>query len=49
MYKPRKIISGSFTYVAKVSRQYYILGWRIVKQNRWSDGKWTLVMEMTDD
>lgn len=41
----QKIVSGSFAYVARVTRQYYVLGWAIMKQKRWGDNKWTIVME----
>lgn len=45
MDKPKKIISGEFRYCCRVSRQFYLLGWTIVKQKRWGDGKYTFVME----
>lgn len=41
----QKIISGEFSYVCRVSSQWIALGWVIIKQKRWSDGKWTFVME----
>ena len=44
----QKIISGSFNYVARVSRNFAALGWRIVKRKKWSDGKYTLVLEYAD-
>ena len=40
----RKIISGEFKYVARASRNFVALGWRIIKQKKWCDGKYTLVM-----
>lgn len=46
--KNRKIFSGDFKYVARISRNFAALGWRIVKQKRWGDGKWTFVMEYAD-
>jgi len=44
----QKIISGDFRYVARVSRNFAALGWRIVKSKKWSDGKYTFVMEFVD-
>ena len=44
----KKIFSGDFKYVCRVSRNFAALGWRIVKQKRWGDGKWTFVMEYAD-
>ena len=44
----QKIISGDFRYVARVTRNFVALGWRIVKQKKWSDGKYTFVMEYAD-
>lgn len=49
MIKPKKIISGSFSYVCRTSRIWSAYGYRIVKQKKWSDGKWTFVMERFDD
>lgn len=49
MEKPRKIISGSFSYVARQSRIWAAYGYRIVKQKQYPDGKWTLVLEKFDD
>lgn len=40
-----KIISGSFRYVARVSREWVQAGYSIVKSKQWSDGKWTVVLE----
>jgi len=42
----QKIISGDYRYVLRVSRSYYALGFRVVKFKRWSDGKFTAVMEV---
>jgi len=47
--KPKKIISGSFPYVCRTSRIWTAMGYKIVRQKKWSDGKWTFVMERTDD
>lgn len=44
----QKIISGDYKYVTRVCRNFYALGWRIVKQKHWSDGKWTFVLEYAD-
>lgn len=41
----RKIISGSFTYVSRVSREYVFAGYSIVKSKRWGDGTYTIVLE----
>lgn len=41
----QKIISGSFSYVARQSRIWDAMGYRIVKQKHWPDNKWTFVME----
>lgn len=49
MDKPKKIISGSFSYVARQSRIWATYGYRIVKQKRWPDNKWTLVLEKFDE
>ena len=42
----QKIISGDYRYVARVSRNFYAVGYRVVKFKRWSDGKFTIVMEI---
>lgn len=47
--KPRKIISGKFDYVCRQSHIWGAMGYRIIKQKQWSDGKWTIVMERYDD
>jgi len=41
----KKIISGSETYVSRVCRNFYILGWTVTKQRKWSDGTLTITME----
>lgn len=46
--KPRKIISGNFAYCTRVSNMWYAMGYRIIKQKQWSDGKWTIVMELIE-
>ena len=43
--KPQKIISGSYTYVARLSREWVHAGYSIVKLKKWSDGKYTVVLE----
>jgi hypothetical protein len=45
----QKIISGSFSYVARQSRIWAAMGYRIVKQKHWPDNKWTFVMELIND
>ena len=42
----KKIFSGEFKYVTRLAKEYYALGYRIVNQKRWSDGKYTIVMEV---
>jgi hypothetical protein len=49
MTKKQKIISGSFSYVARQSRIWAKYGYRIVRQKHWPDNKWTIVMEIIDD
>lgn len=49
MDKPKKIISGSFSYVCRQSRIWSAMGYKIVKQKRWPDNKWTFVMERVED
>jgi hypothetical protein len=44
----QKIISGDFRYVCRVANNFIALGWHVVKQKKWSDGKYTLVMEFVD-
>jgi hypothetical protein len=44
----QKIISGDFKYVTRATRNFVALGWRIVKSKKWSDGKYTYVMEFVD-
>lgn len=39
------IFSGSFRYVAKRLDEMSDLGYRVVRSKKWSDGKWTYVME----
>ena len=41
----KKIFSGDFRYVTRLAKEYYALGYHIVKQKRWGDGKYTIVME----
>ena len=43
--KPQKIISGSYAYVKRVSKEWVYAGYSIVKSKQWSDGKWTIIME----
>ncbi len=47
--KPRKIISGNFAYVCRTSRIWSAYGYKIISQKKWGDGKWTFVMERTDE
>ena len=44
--KDQKIISGSFAYVTRASRDYIKMGYKIVKTKHWSDNKYTLVLEL---
>ena len=46
--KSRKIISGDFAYCCRASRSWWALGYKIIKQKKWSDGKWTFVMELSE-
>jgi hypothetical protein len=39
------IFSGSFRYVAKRIEEMHDIGYKITKSKKWSDGKWTYVME----
>ena len=43
--KTRKIISGEFAYCCRAMRSWTLMGYRIVKQKKWSDGKYTFVLE----
>ena len=49
MEKPCKMISGKFDYCCRVSSSWIAMGYKIVRQKKWSDGKWTFVLERTDD
>lgn len=49
MNKPKKIISGSFSYVCRQSRIWGAMGYKIVKQKRWSDNSYTFVLEKHDE
>ena len=44
----QKIISGDFRYVCRVANSFIALGWQVVKQKKWSDGKYTFVLELAD-
>ncbi len=43
-----KVISGEFRYCQKTLKSWLAMGYRIVKAKRWSDGKYTYVLESTD-
>ena len=43
----QKIISGEFRYCQKTLTSWLAMGYRIVKAKRWSDGKYTYVLEST--
>jgi len=45
----QKIISGSFSYVARQSRIWAVMGYRIVKSKKWADGKYTIILESEKD
>ena len=40
-----KVISGEFYYCQRVLRTWLLMGYKIVKARRWSDGKYTYVLE----
>lgn len=44
----QKIISGEFRYCQKTLTSWLAMGYRIVKAKRWSDGKYTYVLESTE-
>ena len=44
----QKVISGEFRYCQKTLKSWLLMGYRIVKAKRWSDGKYTYVLENTD-
>ena len=41
----QKIHSGSFIYLAKISRRLYKEGYRLVRSKHWADNNWTYVFE----
>lgn len=43
----QKIITGEFAYCQRVLRSWTAMGYRIIKARRWSDGKYTYVLEST--
>jgi hypothetical protein len=43
--RPKKIISGSYNYVRRLTREWVHAGYSIVKTKQWSDGKWTITLE----
>lgn len=43
-----KVVSGDYGYCARVTRNFVAMGWRIVKSKKWSDGKWSFVLEFQD-
>ena len=40
-----KVITGEFRYCQKTLKSWLAMGYRIVKAKRWSDGKYTYVLE----
>lgn len=44
----QKIISGEFNYCKRTLQSWLAMGYKIVKARRWSDGKYTYVLESTD-
>lgn len=42
-----KVISGEFRYCQKVLKIWLAMGYRIAKARRWSDGKYSYVLEST--
>ena len=45
----QKIISGEFRYCQKTLTSWLLMGYKITKAKRWSDGKYTYVLETNDD
>jgi hypothetical protein len=44
-----KIISGEFYYCQRTMRAWLLMGYKIAKARRWSDGKYTYVLERAGD
>ena len=40
-----KVISGEFYYCKRTLKSWLAMGYKIVKARRWSDGKYTYVLE----
>lgn len=45
----QKIISGEFRYCQKVLKSWLAMGYKITKARRWSDGKYTYVLDSVED
>lgn len=43
----QKVIVGEFRYCQKAMRFWLAMGYRIARANRWSDGKYSYVLEKT--
>lgn len=43
-----KIISGEFHYCQRTLKSWLLMGYRIAKAKRWSDGKYTYVLHSTN-
>ena len=41
----QKIISGELKYVNKLIREWKFYGYAVVKTKKWSDGKYTIILE----
>jgi len=44
-----KVITGEFRYCQKTLKIWLAMGYKIVKARRWSDGKYSYVLESTGD
>ncbi len=45
----QKVICGQFNYCQKTMKSWLAMGYKIVKAKRWSDGRYTYVLESTGD
>ena len=43
--KKQKIISGNFAYIHRMVQEWAFYDYKVVRSKRWSDGKYTIVME----
>jgi hypothetical protein len=45
----QKVITGEFRYCQKAMKSWLLMGYKITKAKRWSDGRYTYVLESNED